>query len=159
MHPGRILGAAMGIIILISVFVLPFGSLPGVPDTSSTLFSGFQKVVSHVAAVEAAGDADLLATDFMLIVAVLILTIAGLTGIFPLGSGVLGLIGMGMLTVSPYLNNDLTPNITWGIGYYTIWVASFVSIAAAFWRSRGLTLWPEEQKKNVSPAAVSTSLL
>jgi len=143
-YPGRLVGAAMGIVILVSVFLLPFGTLPGISDTSSTLYSAFGRVVSHLSAVESSGDTDLLTTDFMLVAAVIILTIAGLVGIFPLGSGVLGLIGVGMLTMSPYLNNDLTAPVTWGAAFYVIWLASFLSIAAAFWRRIWQPSWPEK---------------
>jgi hypothetical protein len=131
-HPGRILGIILGLVILATIFLVPFGS-----TNTGTLYGIVGPKISNLSSVQSGTTAD--ATYwYILIVAFILLVIAGVVGLFPLGTGVLGVVGMAMITVAPYLvYPNGSPNVVGvGAGFYVIWVASIVSLGASFWHGK-----------------------
>jgi hypothetical protein len=127
MHPGRILGLIMGLVILLAIFLLPF--------TSQTLYSTLSPMLSNMAAIQAGGP-QLIAMDYVLVIVFILLVLAGFVGIFPLGTGVIGVVAMAMYTLGPILVYPSLAAPAYGTGYYVVWVASIVSLAASFWHRR-----------------------
>ena len=137
------LGIVLGLVILATIFLLPFGT-----TNTASLYGTAGPLISNLGAVQASGTAT--ATfDYILIIAFVLLIIAGLVGIFPLGTGVLGVVGMAIITVAPYA---LFPNgpvkLDPGTGFYLIWVASVLSLGASFWHG----------KKKVAAAGVNVNV-
>ncbi len=142
MHPGRILGAIMGLVILAGVFVLPFSAtsagLGSAESQQSSLYNTFTGVYSSLSQLQAAGDTQTITLAYLILIATILLIIAGLVGIFPLGTGVLGIVGMVLLTLGPYL---VLPNYAvnlsdYGVAFYVLWIASIIALAASFWHGK-----------------------
>jgi hypothetical protein len=130
-HPGRMLGIVLGLVILVSIFLLPFGT-----TNTQTLYGTAGPLISNLGGVQASGTAT--ATfDYILIIAFVLLIIAGLVGLFPLGTGVLGIVGMAMITVAPYAVFPNGPvKLDPGTGFYVIWAASVLALGASFWHGK-----------------------
>jgi len=131
-HPGRMLGIILGLVILATIFLVPFGS-----TNTGTLYGIVGPKISNLSSVQAGPAADI-TYWYILIVAFILLVIAGLVGLFPLGTGVLGVVGMAMVTVAPYLvYPNGSPNVVgMGAGFYVIWIASIASLGASFWHRK-----------------------
>jgi membrane-bound ClpP family serine protease len=135
LHPGRILGMVMGLVILVAIFLLPIG------EDSSTLYGIVSPKISDLSQLQSGGDSAALTYAYILIIAFILLVIAGAVGIFPLGTGVLGVVGMAMITASPYLvyPNGLPQGevtLSTGAGFYVMWAASIISLGASFWHGK-----------------------
>ncbi|MBI3859566.1 MAG: hypothetical protein HY296_04930 [Thaumarchaeota archaeon] len=130
LHRGRILGIILGIVILATIFLVPFGT--GSQD--ATLYGAVGPVLSDLGGLQASGDSAAIVYGYIWVVAFILLVIAGLVGIFPLGTGVLGVVGMAMITAAPFL---VYPSgqvaLSTGAGFFVIWIASIASLAASFW--------------------------
>ena len=127
-HPGRKLGIVLGLAILASVFLLPFGT------GSDTLYGMVSPLISDLGDIQASGDGAAIAYSYIFVIAFMLLVIGGLVGLFPLGTGVLGVVGMAMITVAGWL---IYPNgshpLSMGIGFLVIWALSIASLGASFW--------------------------
>jgi hypothetical protein len=135
-HPGRMLGIVLGLVILASIFLLPFGTA-----NSQTLYGIVGPWISNLGAVQASGGAAAVTYSYIFIIAFILLVIAGFVGIFPLGTGVLGVVGMAMISVAPYLVYPNGPvKLDAGVGFYVIWAASVVSLGASFWHRKKKTV-------------------
>ena len=120
----------MGVVILAAIFLLPFNS----GSSPFTLFERVSPLISDISAVQS-GPATGIAFNYILIIAFILLIIAGVVGLFPLGTAVLGIVGLAMVTVAPFLG---LPGIGGYVtGYYLAWVASIVALAGSFWHRRG----------------------
>ena len=133
-HPGRLLGIVMGLVILVAIFLVPFISAP----TAQTLFGRVGPMLTNIGAVQSLPDPNLVTYSYLLIVAFILLLVAGLVGLFPLGTGVLGVVALGMVTVAPFL--IVSPQVSTlaqlGAGFYVGWVASIVSLGGSFWHGK-----------------------
>jgi len=133
MNPGRILGLIAGIIILVAAFALPFGQMGG-----PTLFGMVSPLFGNLGAIQQSGNQALIGIAYVFIVSFILLAIAGIVGFFPLGSGVIGIIAMAILTIAPIV---IFPGTgfslsDYGIGYFVAWAASVAALAASFWKAR-----------------------
>ena len=133
----------MGLVILVAIFLLPFGG------DNKTLYNTVWPSITNLGTLQSSGDTAALTYAYIWIIAFILLIIAGVIGIFPLGTGVLGIVGMAMITASPYLvypNGPVTlsPNA----GFYVVWGASIVSLIGSFWHG----------KKKETPSSVSVSV-
>jgi hypothetical protein len=134
----------MGLVILVAIFFLPFGG------GSSTLYGIVWPKISNLSQLQSGGDAAALTYAYIWIIAFILLVIAGVVGIFPLGTGVLGVVGMAIITVSPYLvypNGPVT--LSTGAGFYVIWAASIVALGASFWHGK--------KKEAATPVSVTVT--
>ncbi|MGD0396868.1 MAG: zinc ribbon domain-containing protein [Nitrososphaerales archaeon] len=131
LRPGRIIGTVMGLVILAAIFLLPFGG------SSSTLYGIVSPMIKNLSAVQSSGDTAKLANNYTWIIAFILLVIAGVVGIFPLGAGVLGMVGMAMITISPFLTHPNGPyTLSTGTGFYIAWVVSVVALVASRWQGK-----------------------
>lgn len=156
MNPGRILGIIVGIVILVAVFALPFLNVPSELTSSPTLFGLASFFLGNLGLIQQSGSQTLIALAYVLIAAFVLLTIAGVVGFFPLGSGVIGIIAMAIITVAPFV---IFPEMqlglsSVGIGYFVAWAASIVALGASFWKARIEKIAPSV---NVTVNAPSTA--
>lgn len=127
----------MGIVILVAILLLPFSS------GSSTLYGTVSPMIKNLGTVQSSGNATNIAYDYVWIIAFILLVIAGVVGIFPLGTGVLGMVGMAMITISPYAIYPNGPyTLSTGTGFYVAWVASVVSLVGSRWHGKKGTTAP-----------------
>ncbi len=133
MRAGRIAGTVTGIAMLVALFLIPFGTIPGFIAHNSTLYSAFRNATTGLPQMQSAGNAEIAAT-FITIAAGILILIAGLLGAFPLGSGIIGILGMTVLTAGAYstLGISSSSGMTFGPGYYIIWVASAAAFCFSF---------------------------
>jgi hypothetical protein len=121
----------MGLVILVAIFLLPFG------NSSSTLYGTVSPIIKNLSTLQSSGNTATLAYDYTWVIAFILLVIAGVVGIFPLGTGVLGMVGMAMITISPFLIYPNGPyTLSTGAGFYITWVASLVSLVASRWNGK-----------------------
>jgi len=130
----RVIGAAIGIAVLVVVFLLPFSSaiaiLPGSPDT---LYNVFHFFVVNVGQVLNLSSSSLELIAFLYMIGTVMLLVEGVLGSFPLVSGLLGVFGMAMLTVSGVLSPQYTPYpVTYGTGFYLLWALSLAQLVVWF---------------------------
>ncbi|MBO3769379.1 MAG: hypothetical protein QXS51_03670 [Thermoproteota archaeon] len=132
MNPGRIVGVFLGIVILIAVFILSFGT------RGETFFESARWNMENLEEIREIGEPGLIVMAYVIIVSFILLAIAGLVGSFPLGCGVLGIVGLAMLTVGyvliykPY--GETFSVLDFGAGYFVAWAASIAALAASFWK-------------------------
>ena len=133
----------MGLVILAGVFILPFtatsAGLGSAESQQNSLYNTFTGVYSSLGQLQATGDTQTMTLAYLILIATVLLIIAGLVGIFPLGTGVLGIVGMVLLTLGPYL---VMPDYAvvlsdYGVAFYVIWIASIIALAASFWHGKG----------------------
>ena len=124
----------MGLVILAAVFALPFGS------DSSTFYGTVNPLLTNLSGIQGSGYASTIGYSYLLVVAFILLIAAGAVGLFPLGTGVLGVVVMVMITIGPSL---IFPGggrqLSTGIGFYILWAASVVSLGASFWHGKKVT--------------------
>ena len=149
-HLGRIVGIGTGIVMLISVFLLPYTSTPD----GTSLFAIVQPLLTNLNAVSTY-PSELVAITYVVIIGFLLVAIGGVVGFFPLGSGVLGVIGMALLTFAPILIvNAPMQYRAFGLGFYLAWVGAIGGLVAAFLRSRRKTT---VQTTQVAPPPTPTT--
>ncbi len=129
-HPGRGLGIVMGLVILVTIFLIPFYS------PSSTLYGKAWPLLNNLGSIANSGSSSTTAFDYVTAIAFVLLVIAGLVGIFPLGTGVIGVVAMAILTAGTYFIYPNSGMPSFGIGYYVVWAASIISLGASFWHRR-----------------------
>ncbi len=151
LHRGRVLGIIMGLVILVAIFLIPFGT------GSSTLYGQVGPVIGNIAGVQSSGYPAQTTYDYVLIVAFIILVIAGVVGLFPLGTGVLGVVAMAMLSVAPSL---IFPNgpvkLEIGAGFIVVWAASIISLGGSFWHPERKQVVVMKQGTSAPPQPAST---
>ena len=115
--------------ILATIFLAPSGT-----SNPTTLYGVAGPLIWGLGALQSTGNAVTVKYDYIWIIPFVLLVFAGLVGIFPLGTGVLGIVGMAIITASPYLVYPNGPvKLDPGIGFYLIWGASIVSLGASLW--------------------------
>lgn len=134
MRLGRIVGVFIGLAMLLVVFLVPFAAIPGYVQRGETLYTAFSGALAGVSQVQSGNTAGNAGAVLLLAIAGLIITIAGCIGFFPLGAGVLGVVGMGMLTAGPYFTGQISSfsAVSFGPGFYILWVASVAALVMAF---------------------------
>ena len=90
------------------IYFVPFAALPGYVQLGKTLFSAFSTTVVNLPHTQDTGTASEVASALIVVITGLVIIPAGCGGINSLGSGVLGVCGMGMLTANPYLTGHLS---------------------------------------------------
>ncbi|MGD1054692.1 MAG: hypothetical protein ABR867_01235 [Nitrososphaerales archaeon] len=155
MHPGRILGIVMGLVILATIFLIPFAKNNNLPhsllfsNSGDTLYGIVSPWMSNLGQLQSAGDTAALTYAYLFVIAFILLVIAGVVGIFPLGTGVLGVVGMAMVTASPSLVYPSGPvTLSPSVGFYIMWAASVISLGASFWHGK---------KEAVAPVSVTVT--
>lgn len=102
------------------------------------------------------GSAAQVTYDFILMVCFVILVIAGLVGFFPLGSGVLGIVGMAILTAGAYFTLGANQP-SYDTGFYLLWVESIVVLIASFVHGRRGQKVVKEYTQAQAPATPAQS--
>jgi hypothetical protein len=120
----RIPGVMIGTLLLVAVFILPFGYKGARPLTLYDIFQQNIDVIKN-SPQYMTPIMYLLTLDFVLLV------IAGLLGTFPKLSGLIAIMVMSSFSIVAYLL--FGQDMGYGIGYYFIWVVSLVALGNAFW--------------------------
>ena len=129
MHRGRILGVIVGLVILATLFLVDFSN-------SKSLYATAGPLLQNVSGVSALGSTGQVTYDYLIMACFIILVIAGVVGFFPLGSGVLGIVAMAVLTVGAFLTLTSAQQPSYDTGFYLLWVESVIILAASFWHRR-----------------------
>ncbi len=134
MQSERIAGTIVGIVIIASIFLLPFSSAisayGSVPDT---LYNIFRFFVDNLDSVLSTPMGSLAVIAYIQLAGTLLLIAAGLVGAFSLGSGVLGIITMAVVTISGELSPSYTPfPVYYDAGFYLLWALSGAQLILAF---------------------------
>jgi hypothetical protein len=126
----RIIGTAIGIAALASVFLLPFSSAISVlPGSQDTLYNIFHFFVENLGSVPNLANTMLELIAYLYVLGTILLLAAGVAGSFPLLSGSLGIAGIVMLTVSGVVSPQYTPPpVTYGLGFYLLWALSLAQL-------------------------------
>ncbi len=143
-HPGRIIGVIVGLAILATLLLVPFSG-------SQSLYGTVQPFLQNISAVSGMGSAAQVTYDYILMVCFLILAIAGIVGFFPLGSGVLGIVGMAILTAGAYFTLGANQP-SYDTGFYLLWVESVVVLIASFVHRRGRQKVDMQSAQSQAPA-------
>ncbi|MEM2930290.1 MAG: hypothetical protein QW797_05465 [Thermoproteota archaeon] len=126
MDRDRIAGVALGLVIILAMFLLPFGSflLPSGQLGEATLFSMVAQFVGNIVnGVQQ--PMNLLIYEIIILASFIILIAAGALGFYPLRSGIIGILAMILITTVTIFNPVLGLNTpSYGAGYFIIWGAS-----------------------------------
>jgi ribosomal protein L40E len=124
-YPGRIMGIVLGLLILAVIFVLPFGT-----TDSRTFYSVEGPQIFSLPTVQGGMYA------YVLLAAFLLVAIAGVLGVIPRLSGVLGVVGMALITAAPFLLSNGQVRLDPGYGFIAVWSAAAISLGGSFWKSK-----------------------
>lgn len=145
MDMDRIAGITLGLVMILATFLLPFGSflLPSGQPGQATLFSMVVQFIENVAS-GIQQPMNLLIYEIIILASFIILTAAGALGLYPLRSGVMGILGMVLVTTVTVFNPVLGFNVpSYGVGYFVVWAASAAAIIIGKFR-------PNARRKVVS---------
>lgn len=126
----RIVGIVFGLLILLAVFLLPFGSfrLPSGQPSETTFFNTVRQLVESII-TDVQQPANLLLYNILIVISFIFSVMAGLLGFYPMRSGVMGIFGMMLITVVSMFNPQLGFNIpSYGAGFFTAWTFSIAGI-------------------------------
>lgn len=164
----KLLGIVFGLLILLSVFLLPFGyfTLPSGQMSSQTFFLTVIQMVESIK-IEIQQPTPLLLYEVMLIVSFVTIVIAGVLGFNPMRSGAISILAMIILTVVTIFHPQRGLNIpSYGIGYFAAWGFSIASIVIgkfqpfmnkklSFLSSKSVKATPKESKAVSQPVATT----
>ena len=140
MDRGQIFGGILGLITLLSAFLLPFSSIAngngGAVDSLIAIFKLFVTTLGNIQSIPGLSQLVQLAYVYMAVFVLVVLS--GVIGSYPRWSGILGIFAMAIVTGAPFaIFSSYTFNLgTYGVGFWAIWATSILSIVAAFWSSR-----------------------
>lgn len=145
MDADRIAGIALGLVMILAIFLLPFGSflLPSNKIGETTLFSMIAQFIENIAS-GTQSPMNLLIYEIIILASFIILIAAGALGLYPLRSGAIGIFGMILITTVTVFNPVLGFNTpSYGTGYFIVWGASVAAILIGKFR-------PNARRKVVS---------
>jgi hypothetical protein len=148
MDRDRIAGIAIGLVIIAAIFLLPFGSFPPTSNQPSgaTLFSMVTRFLEDIAG-GVQQPTSLLIYEVIILLSFVILVAAGVLGFYPLRSGVIGILGIILITTVTIFNPVLGFNIpSYGAGYFIVWGASIAAMMIG-------RLRPNARRKVSSPVS------
>lgn len=162
----RLIGIMFGLLILVAVFLLPFGSfrLPSGQLSETTFFNTVRRLIESITN-DAQQSANLLVFNILIVISFIFLVIAGVLGFYPMRSGVMGILGMILVTVVSMFNPQLGFNIpSYGVGFFAAWGFSVAIIIMgkiqpqmrrklSFLSSKASEKAVEQPVENVSPPA------
>jgi hypothetical protein len=140
MHRGRIIGGVIGLVMLSAVLALPFSDVvTGHTSSPESLWYIFTHYIDNLGSVTAQNNTVLMSFTFLYQIAAILLIVASLVGIYPLASGILGVIGLSFATFGPYeVIADYGANpVIFGVGFYLIWTLSILELVVGYWTWRG----------------------
>ena len=123
----RALGFSLGLVILGSVFLLPFTYRGARP---LTLYEVFGIIVEFWEEISRA-TAQTVALNCAFAAVFVLLVIAGLIGFSPLASGLTGVSAMAVMGTALLLFGS---QMVLGSGYYVAWAASIATLCVGIWR-------------------------
>jgi hypothetical protein len=153
---GQILGGVLGLVTLLSAFLLPLSSIAEGPGGSVDSFLAmFKLFITTLPAIEKVGLTQLTNLAFTYMAAFILIIMAGIIGAYPRWSAALGIISMATVTISPFFiftsYNFGTSN--YGVGFWAIWATSILAIYAAYWSRK------ERKKMKPKVSVADTSSL
>ncbi|MDA4120050.1 MAG: hypothetical protein OK436_05640 [Thaumarchaeota archaeon] len=136
MDRGQTFGAVLGLVALLSAFLLPLSSIAEGPGGSVDSFLAmFKLFITTLPAIQRVGLTQLTELAYIYMAAFVLIVIAGIIGGYPKWSAVLGIISIAAVTLSPFAiftsYNFGTSN--YGVGFWAIWATSILAIYAAYW--------------------------
>ncbi len=135
MDRGQILGGVLGIGTLLAAFLLPFSSIAeGSSSQVDSLLLIFKIFVIGVSNLQTVGLTQLAELAYVYMAAFIVIMLSGILGSFPRLSAFLGIVGMAVLTLSPYavFTAYNIGSTGFGLGFWAIWATSLLGILAAY---------------------------
>jgi hypothetical protein len=126
----RALGVSLGLVVLVSVFLLPFTYRGARP---LTLYEVAGIIVEFWGDIQRQA-AQVVALNCVFIAVFVLLVFAGLVGFYPLVSGLTGVSAMAVMGSALYF---IGPGMVLGLGYYTVWIASLATLGVGIRRKYG----------------------
>ncbi len=152
MDRGQILGGVLGIGTLLAAFLLPFSSIAegssSQVDSLLVIFKIFVIGVSNLQSIP--GLTQLAELAYVYMAAFVVIMLSGILGSFPRLSAFLGIVGMAVLTFSPYavFTSYNIGSTGFGLGFWAIWATSLLGIYAAY--------WSRKERRRMAPTAAVT---
>ena len=134
------LGALIGLVMLVSVLLLPFSDIiAGHGFPPNTLWDIFVSFINSMGSVQASHVSAFIDLAFVYQVAAILLVVGCLVGVYPAGSGALGVIGLSFATFGPYevVSDYAASPAYYGMGFYILWGASIFQLVVAYWTWQG----------------------
>ena len=137
---GQILGGVVGLVMLLSAFLLPFPAIAEGPGGSpDTLIGIFKLFVTTLNSIQTIGLTQLTELAYVYMAAFVLIMLAGIIGAYPRWSAIFGIVGMAMVTAAPFAifpNYDFfSSNYQWGFAAIWATCAPF----STGWSAYGLT--------------------
>ncbi len=138
----KIVGASLGVVILVAIFLLPFSSAISVlAGSQNTLYATFHFFLDNLGSIPNVNNLSLELIAYLYLLGTILLLLSGILGTFALVSGVLGISGMTMFTLSGVVSPQYTPAaVVYGVGFYLLWALLVIQIAQLIvirWRKVG----------------------
>jgi hypothetical protein len=153
---GQTFGGVLGLVTLLSAFLLPLSSIAEGPGGSVDSFLAmFKLFITTLPRIEQVGLTQLTNLAFVYMAAFILIVMAGIIGAYPRWSAVLGIISMALVTLSPFAifatYNFGTSN--YGVGFWAIWATSLLAVYAAYWsRKERIRMKSGKPSEGVTPA-------
>jgi hypothetical protein len=127
----KIVGASLGIVILVGIFLLPFSSAISVlAGSQNTLYAIFHFFLDNLGSILNVNNFSLELIAYLYLLGTILLLLSGILGTFVLVSGVLGISGMTMFSLSGVVSPQYTPTaVVYGVGFYLLWALCVIQIA------------------------------
>jgi hypothetical protein len=138
-HIGRIVGALIGVGMLACILLLPFSDvMTGHGSSPETLWSIFISFVNSLGSLGSTHASSFLDLAFLYQIAAILLIVGCIVGVYPIGSGVLGVVGLSFATFGPYeaITNYGADPTNFGVGFYLLWLASIIQLVLGVWTWR-----------------------
>jgi len=144
---GQILGGVVGLVMLLSAFLLPFSAIAEGPGGSpDTLIGIFKLFVTTLNSIQTIGLTQLTELAYVYMAAFVLIMLAGIIGAFPRWAAIFSIVGMAMVTAAPFAifpNYDFfSSNYQWG--FAAIWATCAAMVVAAIVSGRARNTITEE---------------
>jgi len=118
-----------------SIFLLPFSNVASQGGQSQSLFSIFKFFIDNISSVQINGVNNELVTAYLYQLGFIMILAGSFVGLFPIGSGVLSVIGLSFITIGPY---EVTSGYSFAqsgfsSGFYVIWALAIVEVMLGIW--------------------------
>jgi hypothetical protein len=126
----RAFGFSLGLVIIASVFLLPFTYRGARP---LTLYEVAITIMEFWGDIQRLPPQDI-ALNYVFITVFSLLVFAGIVGFSPLVSGLISVSAMVAMISALFF---IGPQMVLGVGYYAVWVASLATLCAGIWLKYG----------------------
>ena len=142
MRLDKLIGAIVGIGVLLTVFLAPFSSaISVIAGAQETLYAILRFFLGNLGSIPSLHSTSLELIAYFYLVGSVLLIVAGILGSFPLLSSGLGFTGLALVTITVVLSPRYSPSpVIYGFGFYLLWGLLVIQIVQ-FLFTRWGKLW------------------